>query len=74
MNLNLAFAITEIVLSIIVIGLILLQAKGVGLSRSFGGVGGFYRSKRGLEKFIFLATILFSVFFVVTLLTDLYFK
>ncbi|MCX6784149.1 MAG: preprotein translocase subunit SecG [candidate division WWE3 bacterium] len=74
MNLNLAFSITEIVLSVIITGLILIQAKGTGLARSFSGVGGFYSSKRGLEKIVFVATIVFSVVFVIVIIAHLRFK
>ena len=74
MNYKIALDIAVAVLSVVIIGLILLQPKGVGLSRSFSGFGGFYRSKRGLEKLIFVLTIVFSVAFVAVLLAKLYFR
>lgn len=43
---------------------ILLQQKGQGLSGAFGGEGSFYRTKRGLEKTLLIATIVFAVVFV----------
>jgi len=42
---------------------ILMQEKGVGLSSTFGGTGGFYAQKRGAEKFLFRFTILLAVVF-----------
>lgn len=42
---------------------ILLQTQGSGLGATFGGDGNVYRTKRGVEKFLFRATILFSVVF-----------
>lgn len=42
---------------------ILLQQKGQGLSGAFGGEGSFYRTKRGLEKTLLIATIVFAVLF-----------
>lgn len=56
--------IIQIVTSVILVTLILLQAKGVGLGRAWGGGGEFYKSKRGVEKLIFRATIIIaSIFF-----------
>lgn len=43
---------------------ILIQQKGQGLSGAFGGEGGFYRTKRGLEKTLLIATIVLAVLFV----------
>ena len=37
--------------------MILLQAKGTGLSSTFGGAGMFYQSRRGIEKIFFRLTI-----------------
>jgi preprotein translocase subunit SecG len=45
---------------------ILIQQKGQGLSGAFGGEGGsFYRSKRGAEKYLFIATITLAALFIV---------
>lgn len=74
MNLKIILEIAIVVLSVAITGLILLQPKGVGLGRSFSGFGGFYRSKRGLEKLIFVLTITLTIVFVGVLLASLYFK
>ena len=42
---------------------ILLQNRGGGLSGVFGGSGGYYMAKRGLEKKIFYATIVLAIIF-----------
>lgn len=57
--------ILQIMVSVILSGLILLQAKGMGLGNSaiFGGSGEFYSSRRGVEKFVFIATIVLTVLF-----------
>lgn len=54
----------QILVSVILIGLILLQAKGTGLESGalFGG-GEFYASKRGIEKTVFIGTIVLIVIF-----------
>ena len=43
---------------------ILLQQKGQGLSGAFGGEGGFYRTKRGLEKTLLIATVALATAFI----------
>ena len=51
------------------IGLILVQAKGTGLSGVFGGEGNVFRTKRGAERVIFIATIIVvALFFGVAIL------
>ncbi|HCI05371.1 MAG: Preprotein translocase, SecG subunit [Parcubacteria group bacterium GW2011_GWC1_45_9] len=50
-------SIIQIVLSVLVVIFILLQQKGEGLSGIFGGMGEFYATRRGLEKTIFIITI-----------------
>lgn len=55
--------IIQIVVSLLLIAAILLQQRGTGLSATFGGEGNVYRTKRGLEKIIFSATIILAVLF-----------
>ncbi|MCA9349769.1 preprotein translocase subunit SecG [Candidatus Saccharibacteria bacterium] len=43
--------------SILVVVLILLQNRGTGLGMAFGGSSEGYRTRRGAERFIFIATI-----------------
>jgi preprotein translocase subunit SecG len=58
----------QIILSIAIIALVLLQVKGSGLGSIFGGDGGVYRTRRGVEKTIFNATIgLVVLFFLLAL-------
>jgi len=62
--------IIQIIVSLALIGLVLLQAKGGGLSTMFGGEGSIYRTRRGLEKTLFNFTIALAVLFgVVSLLS-----
>jgi preprotein translocase subunit SecG len=47
-----------------------LQTKGGGLGSIFGGDGGVYRTRRGIEKTLHQATIGLSVlFFIIALIT-----
>lgn len=56
-------SLIQIVLAVILIALILLQAKGTGLGSSFGGDISFYSTKRGAEKMLFILTIVVAVLF-----------
>ncbi len=53
----------EIVLSLLLSVIILVQQQGTGLGGAFGGEGNVYRSKRGFEKFLFFGTIVVAVAF-----------
>lgn len=56
--------IAQVVVSIILIVLVLLQQRSAGLGTLFGGTGGTpYQTRRGLEKIIFWATIVTAVVF-----------
>lgn len=56
--------IFEIILSILLVILILMQQRGAGLGVAFGGgQGNVYRSRRGIEKFLYFATIIVAVIF-----------
>ena len=59
-------ATIQIILAVIIIGLILLQERSSGMSGLFGGGGddGYYQTRRGMEKFIFIATIAAAIIFV----------
>ena len=52
-------------LGLILIGLIILQSKGTGLGSTFGGDMGFYGTKRGAEKMLFILTIIIAVLFFI---------
>lgn len=65
------FLVIQIIISASLIALILLQAKGVGLGRAWGGGGEFYKSKRGVEKVIFRVTILLASLFFVSSIVNL---
>ncbi len=58
-------SLIEIVLALLLIVLIVIQSKGVGLGSTFGGDMGFYGTKRGAEKLIFIITIIVVVLFFI---------
>lgn len=57
-------ALIQTVIGIFLVGAILLQNRGTGLSSIFGGEGGMYRTRRGAERGIFIATIVLAVLFL----------
>ena len=59
-------SIIQIIISALLIGAILLQARGSGLSSVFGGESTFYHTRRGMERIIFWATIILAILFVIT--------
>ena len=63
-------SIIEIVLAVVVIALVLIQAKGSNLGGFLGGSESTFRTRRGVEASLYRATIVFFIiFFVNTLLT-----
>lgn len=61
---NPILAIGQILLSIALMIAILMQARGTGLSGTFGGDSAVYRSRRGIEKRLWQFTLLLLVLFV----------
>ncbi len=56
--------ILQIASSVALIALVLLQERSAGLSGIFGGEsGGFYQTRRGLERVIFWMTIVVAIAF-----------
>ncbi|MDO8520814.1 MAG: preprotein translocase subunit SecG [bacterium] len=57
----------QIVVSVLLVGLILLQRSGAELGGAFGGgdgSGGTLYTRRGFEQVLFIATIVLAVIFV----------
>jgi len=57
--------VAQIILSFLLVGAILLQAQGSGISPVLGGGGEHYHTRRGIEKVLFGFTIIGIVLFVV---------
>ncbi|MDD5288108.1 MAG: preprotein translocase subunit SecG [Dehalococcoidales bacterium] len=68
-----ALNIVQIVVSVALIAAILFQVKGGGIGGIFGQSESVFRTKRGVERWLFLGTIVLVVIFValsiVTMLT-----
>jgi preprotein translocase subunit SecG len=68
---NPVMAVGQILVSVALMFAVLLQARGAGLSGTFGGDSAVYRSRRGIEKRLFQFTIILGVLFVIFSLANL---
>jgi preprotein translocase subunit SecG len=57
-------SVLQIIIALALVGAVLLQAPEGGLSPAFSGGGEMYRSKRNVEKFLFVATIVLAILLV----------
>jgi preprotein translocase subunit SecG len=57
--------IIQIIASVALILLVLIQSKANGLSSSVANSFGMYRSRRGVERGVFILTIVFGAVFTV---------
>jgi len=63
--------VAQIVLSIALILVVMLQVKGGGLGGIFGQADSVYRTKRGLEKTLFQLTVALAVLFIIISIVSL---
>ena len=54
----------QITSAVILIGIILMQVRGQG-GGLFGASDGSFRTRRGIERTLFQATIILSIFFII---------
>ncbi len=62
----------QFILPVLLITVILLQARGTGLGAGFGGEGNIQQTKRGVEKKIHNTTIVISILFFISAFLDIY--
>lgn len=62
--------IVQIIVSVALIGLTVMQSRSAGLGRMFGGDSSIHRTRRGVEKTIFNLTIILAVVFFITSLLN----
>ena len=58
--------IVQIIISIALMALTVMQSRGAGLGRMFGGDSSIYRTRRGVEKTMFNLTVILAVVFFLT--------
>ena len=68
------FNVAQIVLSIALVLVVLLQVRGGGLGGIFGQADTVYRTKRGVEKTLFQLTIALVVLFIIISILTLRFS
>ena len=56
--------IAQAVISLLLVVSVLLQNRGSGLGSAFGSDFGGYYTKRGIEKFLFYATVVLATVFL----------
>ena len=64
----------QIIVSVIIIALILLQRTGAQVGGAFGGsdnLSSAYHTRRGLEKGLFIATVICAIIFALSALANL---
>lgn len=64
--------VLNIVVTLIIIGLILVQGRGAGLGSAWGGGGEFFQTRRGVEKITMYLSIFFIVLFFVISVVNLF--
>lgn len=68
MQLGTLLEVTTLISAILTIILVLLQQRGASLGAGFGSSGELYTTRRGLEKSLFITTIVFACIFVFSIL------
>jgi preprotein translocase subunit SecG len=61
------FNLAQMLVSIVLVVVVLLQTRGTDIGSAFGGGGGggsSFRTRRGLEKTLFQLTIILAIIFV----------
>jgi preprotein translocase subunit SecG len=73
MELKAILPIIQIVLAVLVMAAVLLQQSEAGLGGAFGGSDSVssWRTRRGFEKFLFIATLVLGVLFIASALLAL---
>lgn len=64
-------SIAQIVIAILLIIFILLQQRGTALGSAFGGEGGFYTTRRGIQKKLLWGTVVLGSLFIILALLNL---
>lgn len=65
------YTIVQLAIAVLLIITIILQTRGTQAGITFGGTGESFRSKKGIEKILFYATIVLAVLFASTSILSL---
>lgn len=61
-----ALFVFQIVISVLLIVVVLMQNRGAGLGAAWGNLGMSYHSKRGFEQLLSRATVVLATLFMIT--------
>jgi preprotein translocase subunit SecG len=64
-SVNTYLYVVQVFVSLVLIGVLLLQARGSGFSATFSSDSSIYRTRRGVEKTLFNVTIILAILFVI---------
>ncbi|MCX6731405.1 MAG: preprotein translocase subunit SecG [Candidatus Parcubacteria bacterium] len=67
-------SVFQIIICVLIAIAILFQQRGSGVGGAFGGAGASYFTRRGLEKILFIATIILGILFVASTIASLLIK
>lgn len=70
----LVITIIHIIVSLLLITLVMLQTEGSGLGGTLFGGGDVFHSKRGIERSLFILTIVIAVIFSLTSIGNVVFS
>lgn len=66
--------ILNIIFSLVIVGLILMQGRGAGLGSAWGGGGEMFQTRRGIEKVTMRITIICIILFFIISLVSFFMK
>lgn len=65
------YTVLQIIIGLLLVVTIILQSRGTSTGMAFGGGTESYRSKRGMEKILFYATIVLAAIFALVSILSL---
>jgi len=71
MSVSQIISVFQIIVCVLLAVVILLQQRGSGVGGAFGGAGASYFTRRGLEKILFIATVVLGILFVASTIASL---
>jgi protein translocase SecG subunit len=74
MSISQIISVGQIIICVLLAIAILLQQRGSGIGGAFGGGGASYYTKRGMEKILFISTIILGILFLGSTIAMLLFK
>ncbi|MEA1909470.1 MAG: preprotein translocase subunit SecG [Patescibacteria group bacterium] len=68
MTLEQILILVQVILSVLLVMVVLLQSRGASLGEAWGGSSTFYTTRRGVDRTLFIITIVLAVLFAGTAL------